>query len=527
MKCLLQSGGQRVFLLALLPLALLAATGMASGQPMDFNFVDTSVTDALHTIVVKIMGADIVLDESVTGDIPRLQLTQKEPEETLTLLCQQRGLHWWKQGNVYFVSGKPRADVPSEPAASTPAAPRLTHEIIPLQHANPQDIAYLFGGARYAATPGYAAAATGSQSGDQVMREATEAIRVRRGLNGANPFGATKPGTLEQYPSFPGTTVVQPGVPGATPEAVTPGAEEEQPLTGPLSRLLPEGLSGPPVALPMLNAIIVSGSEDAIDEFRKLVELLDVKVKQVLIEAHFVTINVNDLATVGVDWSAIAPNVDVAASGLAPSTAEGAANFTIGWTSRNLRAILASVTSGSHARLVSSPKVATMNNMPANIYFESVFPFFEQSSVVQPGITGGQVITGSVLNTVYIRSGLYVVPKVNEDNSVTVTLSPTVNDVTSTITGPGGSIIPIVSGRGLQTTLTVKNGETIVMGGFVRSTFTRNRNRIPLLSDIPLIGKLFQSSNRNDVQEELLIFLSASIVPDATPGPLTVSEPVP
>jgi len=510
---------RRVLVLALLVVAITAPQALAqSGQPLTVNFVDTAIADVIRSIVIQIEGAGLSMTDDVTGKIS-LYVTDRRPEEVLDLVCKTNGLRWWKEGNVYFVTAR-AAD--AAPAATTPAPIRPGNKSVAiyLKHAVPQDIAYLFGGAREPLTPGYAEAM--SQGSVQARPIATQQPFLgASGRTARSPFEE-----LKQY-TFPGTTVLPSVIPGATtPAPVMPGQPTTTAeVTGPLSELLPEGLSRP-VAIPMLNAVIVQGPEDAIDQFRKLVELLDIKVKQVMIESQFIEIRLNDAARFGIDWSAVAPNLDVTVSGFAPA-ASSTGFIQIGYARGSLQAILGAMLSSTRAKVVAAPKVATMNGLPASLLVTTDYPYFTQTSVVQPGLTGGQVIAGSQLNVITLTSGLVVTPKINEDNTITATVTPQITDIAGTIPGPGGSTIPIQSSRSVQTTLRVKDGETIVMGGFVRTSQTRNRARIPLLSDIPLIGKLFQAHNNTVDDSELLIFLTARIVPDSTPGALTTGEPMP
>jgi len=520
MRSLLQDVSVQPLVLVFLVLLVMMPFALAETEtspPITVTFNNALVADIIRHIVVQIEGAELVTDD-ISGTLSVLYLVDKQPEEALDLICKQQGLNWWKEGKVYFVSSHPRqaTEAPTEQPAKAAAGPATRVEYIELKYANPSDISWLFGGCREPATPGFADATLGTRKA--VTPSPTGLVMSQREVR--SPFDE-----MNQL-AFPGTTVLPTPIPGAIAPAptmptgpTTPTAARE--ITGPLAQLLPEGLSRP-VAIPFLNAVIVQGPEEAIRQFRLLVALLDVKVKQVMIEANFVNVSTREIYKFGLDWSAVSPNLEVTVSGL-----NTGGSLVVNYARGNVQAVMQAVIETGRGKVVSAPKVTTMNNLPASLFVTTSYPYFTQTSVVQPGLTGGQVIAGSSLSTVALTSGLTVTPKINEDRSITATMVPQISVVLDTITGPGGSTIPIVESRNITTTLTVQDGETIVMGGFVQDTINRSSTRIPLLSDIPLLGRLFRSRNDTVSESELLIFMTAHIVPDSTPGILTAGEPVP
>jgi type II secretory pathway component GspD/PulD (secretin) len=286
------------------------------------------------------------------------------------------------------------------------------------------------------------------------------------------------------------------------------GAQARRP-SGPLVNLLPEGLSQPPVAFAPLNALIVQGTPEAIEEFRKLVEMLDVRVPQIMVEAQFVEMRVDDARQFGIDWSWIGGETSVDVAGIAAG-----GNVGVSFVKGRFSALLQTMLNNDRARIINAPRLATMNNQPVTFTISRTFFYFTTSTVVQPpGFAGSQVITNNTLNALPVVTTFSVLPQVNGDNTITVDVSTVISDVAGFITGPNGEKIPEPTATALPTRLRVGNGETIVMGGFIRKNVSTSKRKVPFLSDIPIIGKaLFTGTTFTESDSELLIFLTAHVI---------------
>jgi type II secretory pathway component GspD/PulD (secretin) len=180
----------------------------------------------------------------------------------------------------------------------------------------------------------------------------------------------------------------------------------------------------------------------------------------------------------------------------------------------------------SKARLVQSARIATMNNYPASITSNTQEPYVDFSG-------GGAVVNGGIVNpsatvrVVNVPTSLTITPRINGDDSVTALLTPTISSSRSVeIPTPiGKQFFPVVSSSQLSTFLNVKDGETMVIGGFVNRKEELSRSKIPLLSDLPILGPLlFTSTSRNTNDTETLIFVTPHVIKDesaeVTSGPL-------
>jgi type II secretory pathway component GspD/PulD (secretin) len=318
---------------------------------------------------------------------------------------------------------------------------------------------------------------------------------------------------LRQVP-LPGVIEPAPPSPAMPGQEVTPeeAAQQEGYISAyaPLQHLLPEGLT-PPVAFAPLNALIVQGPPEAIEEFRKLVEMLDVRVPQIMVEAQFVEMRVDDARKFGIDWSWISGQTTVDVTGIASG-----GNIAVSYSKGKFTSLLQTLLTNNRARVINAPRLATMNNQAVTFSSNRTFFYFTTETVIQPpGFAGSQVVNSQVLNVLPVVTTFTVLPQVNGDNSITCNVTTVITDISGFVTSPTGQQIPETATTALPTRLRVENGETIVMGGFIRKSVTTNRSRVPVLSDIPIVGKiLFSGTNYTYSDSELLIFLTAYVMPE-------------
>src|SRR5690606_2153811 len=125
---------------------------------------------------------------------------------------------------------------------------------------------------------------------------------------------------------------------------------------------------------------------------------------------------------------------------------------------------------------------------------------------------GGTVSSTTVPIPITIQSFLQVRPRINGDNTITMTLAPQIQNISGIRTGPDGSTFPESTFQGVNVAIRVKDGETIALGGLTAKQDTFTEQRIPLLSDLPIIGQLFRRRQTNQISSELIIFVTPKIV---------------
>jgi general secretion pathway protein D len=244
--------------------------------------------------------------------------------------------------------------------------------------------------------------------------------------------------------------------------------------------------------------------------FRDIIRLLDVPPKQVLIKVEFIDVSVNDLNSFGITWN-IQPAGNIAAN--LPGGGTGA-SAVLAYSSGNAVATLRAALTRSVQNIIQSPIVTTVNNGIGAVIIQDSVP----TVVTQQIVTGnGNVVSNTQPIAVPVFNTLIVQPRINGDNSVFLTVQPTLSAVDIT-TGPGG--VPLIrsTSRTVVATRRIQNGETMVLGGFITRQQSDNENRVPILADLPIIGGLFRAREQRTVGTETLVFLTPTIIEDAATG---------
>ena len=309
---------------------------------------------------------------------------------------------------------------------------------------------------------------------------------------------------------------------------------------------------------------------------KRLIKQFDEGPRQVMIEAKFVEIGFDDLDELGIEWyyrhngdvqinetSATRllnpPNTGETGGGNPPNRqnkyiynedyqgiqwdTDADNPFPIsdfGWgfimsqyeSGRFLTAYLKALASEGRANLLSSPKITTLSGQMANIQVTQTFPYvsavdFENTGTAEHPIwqfkyTLTERITGITLEvTPYVGGGSDIITlDIHPEVSNLVDRRPIFvgadaehpNPFTTGADVPALLGWPVVDTRTAQTSVTVQSGETVVMGGFVKDDDAVTKKKIPLLGDIPVIGKLFNYEYKSRSKKNLVIFLTATLI---------------
>ncbi|MEP6548620.1 MAG: type IV pilus secretin PilQ [Gammaproteobacteria bacterium] len=290
------------------------------------------------------------------------------------------------------------------------------------------------------------------------------------------------------------------------------------------------------------NTLLVQDTADKLSDIRRLVQTLDVPVKQVLIEARIVIVSdtfERDLgAKLGITgFTTAGPGslISVTGNGAGADTmVQSAIKNLAGGTVRPVAtpildnryqvnvpaahtngSIGLSVLGGSHlidlelsaaqnegkSETISSPRVITANQKQATIMQGVEIPYQESAS---SGATTTQ-FKNAVLS-------LKVTPLITPDNRVILDLDVADDSVGQQVTSATGGTVPSIDTREIITQVLVNDGQTVVLGGILDTTKSLSANKVPFLADIPVLGNLFKSTTRINNKTELLIFITPKIL---------------
>jgi type II secretory pathway component GspD/PulD (secretin) len=255
------------------------------------------------------------------------------------------------------------------------------------------------------------------------------------------------------------------------------------------------------------NALLVRGLPEEIDQLKEMIAWLDQPAQQVEISCKFVSINVTDNKALGIDWQVSNGQLEFWNLGFAPSEA---VNNVVRFARGRFQAELRAAVSSGRATVLAEPIVTTQNNMPAEIDFYTEIPYF--IAVVTYNEFGNREVDFET-DYAYIDNMLSVTPRINADDTVTMEIYPEIDQQVGTVEGPNGERIPITSNWYIYVPqVTVADGETLVIGGIISKSQDEQIRKTPLLSEIPLVGNLFQSKRRTINNTETLIFVTPRIV---------------
>ncbi|MBU1006655.1 MAG: energy transducer TonB [Candidatus Omnitrophica bacterium] len=268
------------------------------------------------------------------------------------------------------------------------------------------------------------------------------------------------------------------------------------------------------------NKLIVKDSPKKMKDIKRAIEAFDEKTKEVTIDANIIKITLSDKYSSGIDWSSLATLGDI--------TIEATSNLTTSLTGTTPGTLTVAKKGGSHSSILklldtfgktdvlSRPRITVINKEEASILVGSK-EVYVTSDVTTT--SGGTYHTTDHVQFVDVGVRLRVTPDINNDGYIKLKIKPEVSDTdptkTVTLTNPDGStrsIIPYVTTSEAETSVLVKDNTTIIVGGLMKDTVTKYNDKVPFLSSVPLLGKLFASKGESKEKTELVILLTPHII---------------
>ncbi len=267
------------------------------------------------------------------------------------------------------------------------------------------------------------------------------------------------------------------------------------------------------------NMLVIKDTQQSIDNIKRMLTLLDIPIKQVVIEARMVTIDDGFEEAFGVRWGynnstqggtnevSIGGNLDGGYNVNLPS-AESAGTVALQIArlggGRVLDLELSALERENKAEIVASPRVTTSNQKPALI---------EQGTEVA---YVASVDDGGVPSVEFKKMvlSLKVTPQITPDNRVVLDLVVTQDTPNTELSSVAGGEIA-VNTQTITTQVLVNDSETLVLGGIFQQNISRSVTKVPLLGDIPVVGRLFKSTSDENTKRELIIFVTPRIVHDS------------
>ncbi|WP_415879309.1 type IV pilus secretin PilQ [Methylomonas sp. TEB] len=456
------------------------------GNKLSLNFQDIEVRSVLQ-ILADFTELNIIAADSVAGNVT-LRLNDVPWDQALELILKSKGLAKRQNGNVVMVA--PVAEIMKIEQEELDSK-KIFEELEPLKTENIQ-INYAKAGEICGVLMGVGNSSQGGQSGA-----------------GASSGGGGGCG----------------GGSGSSVASQQAGSGQNSQGSGPASmRLLsPRGTA---IVDARTNTLIVKDTAKAMEDVRRMIKLLDVPVRQVLIESRIVIADTSFAQNLGTKFG-VAHKADVNSGTQYGMTASGAETSENSQILSDLGSALAASSGGALAltlargadyllnleisalqddgkgELVSNPRVMTSDMVQASIKQGVQIPYQTQSQA-----------TGPVTELVDAVLELNVTPQITPSGSVIMLLDIKKDSPGTPLATGGNATVPIDT-RQLKTKVQVEDGETVVLGGIYESTVQESYNTVPWVSDLPVIGWMFKKSVKNDTKKELLVFITPKVVKES------------
>ena len=295
------------------------------------------------------------------------------------------------------------------------------------------------------------------------------------------------------------------------------------------------------------NVLIITDIPVVIDKIREIIRKIDVRPAQVLISTKIIEVSKDALNDMGIDWgtgaagaesggavtsnpisqngnvtsslggnsigSAVEPNGFAALGGTTGTAVSSTFPFNEGsqlvfkkLTGTQFEIIGHALEQNSKTNNLSSPQILALNNQEATILVGTKYPIL-QSNITGAGSVGVTTVTLDYYQDIGVQ--LKVIPQVGSDGDISMVIHPAVTSYTATV---GSNQYPIILTREAETRVVIKDGETIVIVGLLVDEKTKSTSGVPILMDIPFIGKMFKRDTVSTNKLDLLIFITASVV---------------
>lgn len=479
----------------------------AAPGTISLDAVDTDLVDLLRGLAAQ-MKANIVVAPDVKMSVT-ISLRNVTLKEALDAIVRISGLEYREVNGTYYVATKQRMQELFPPltvsesyvAANAPAS-ELYQKLLPLCPGVTFSVQppnkLLMSGSREAVEKAKALASVLDvpppppvEQKPPEPEQITEVYEVKYlDINAAKSF------VTEMFPTV--TTTNAPAV--ALPPSVEAAGGGR--LQAPVSATVQSSL------------LVLRGPKDAVERCVETLKSLDVPPRQVEIEARVVDLNASLDEQRGFSWTwqpfdivegvVGAPQLEDApiVGGITPRPRQGRDFFRFGTFSRSateLQVVIDALVNSGAGRVLAEPRIRVVNGSSGQIFIGDTVTYLVSRDVTP---------TGTSVNTSQIQAGvrLEVAPRIVGDGTVLLGINTEVSTLTSLSGG-----LPSTSERRARTSVMVKDGETIAIGGLLKDEDIESLRKFPFLGDLPFFGNLFRSRSKSKKHSELVIFLTTRL----------------
>jgi type IV pilus assembly protein PilQ len=427
--------------------------------PVTIDARDTELGDVIRLIAIQ-SGRNIVADASVKERRITFRLHDVDSDTALTTLVQAYDLQTHRSGNIVLVGDAATMNRRFSDGASSDAS---RTEVFALANAKADEVT----ASLIAALPLGTVAVADKRTASVIVTAGAQTIARARQLVAALD---TPTSALMRTTHATSITLQN----ARASEAVKA-----------LKGILPDAAM---IADDRSNSVVVHAAPDVAESVRLLLESVDKPGRQVMFEVRVTDVKpLDDSSNVGVQFG----GTGFGAGAIAQFP------YTLTKSSIEVNAQINALVQSGHAQILATPRIATVNNHEATLLVGETYPI----------VTVNQQTGFPTVSNVNVGVQLRVTPTIGDDGSITAELHPEY----SAIIGFNASF-PIIANRKVDSTVHVRNGETIVLGGLFEDTSSETISKLPLLGDIPILGQFFRNKAASHQRDEVVFLITPHIL---------------
>ena len=260
------------------------------------------------------------------------------------------------------------------------------------------------------------------------------------------------------------------------------------------------------------NALIVTAPASRWLQIKRILDEIDLPPQQVMIEASVLEVTLSNDLEFGVDWSRITDSRKLAISSIPSSSgaiAPTVPGFSVTYLASNIKAAINSLKSVTDVQVMSAPKLITLDNHTAKISVGDQVPIVTRTAQSTENSNAPLVVSTEYRDTGIIMD---VTPRVSGVDQIELDVNQEVSSVARTTSS--GIDSPTIQQRKFQSTLLLKDGWAVALGGLISESRSKNHAGLPFVKDIPLLGIAFKDTSTVNKRTELIVLMTAKIIKD-------------
>jgi general secretion pathway protein D len=287
-------------------------------------------------------------------------------------------------------------------------------------------------------------------------------------------------------------------------------------------------------AEPETNALVITAPAKTMNSLMAVIDKLDIRRAQVIVEAIIVEVSADKSAELGVNWLVDGSNADNAVGGFIepvggvsivdlaraatdPATLTSVPRGTtvgvgrLGSGGVDFAAVLRALRGDSTTNIIATPSIVTMDNQEAEIKVAQEVPFVTGQYTSTGGNTGNNLNPFQTIQRQEVGTILKITPQINEGDSVMLKIEQESSSIAAT---SSGAVDLVTNKRTISTHVLIEDGGTVVLGGLIQDSQTGGEQRVPFLGRIPVIGEAFKSRSAKKTKTNLMVFIQPRILRD-------------